>query len=621
MTAVAIEANESSSSVMSEASFATEVPEPIERPTLAKLSAGASFVPSPVTATTSPRCCNSLTRRCLSSGLARDMIFRGVVPQPDLAGDFARRGRGVARDDLDADSRLQAACDGRRDVRAHGGRDGGHRREVQPARLDRFEAVVRRGFRPRHGQRAHGAALEPEELFGDLRVLAIRGAHRAHDLRGALHTEDAAARDAAFDDRRHVFAFGREGQPVDDLRFGAQRFVVLASGAHPFEQGPFRGVADDMAFGVEERRGVQGHDLGEFPCGKRVVADQFLHVHAVLGQRAGLVGADDRHGAHRLAGVHFAHEVVGLQHPSHGHRQRQRDRHRKPFGHGHDDDGHRNHEDLQNVLRDGQPVALEQPAREDRLSEHHAEDKRRKEDAQPADQTREARQLTVEGRLLFALHGRLLRDASGFGRIAHGRYDHHAVPVRHGRAAQHRVRGIGRLGVEVGFVDRLVHLGFARERRFVDFQRYGLDQFAVGGNRLAALDVDHVARDHVASRNFADRPFAHHLHGDVVVHLVEPPETPLGVPFEPESDAGGEDDGADDAHRFGEVLVDESDDERQHGGQQEDADDRVAEFFQQQAPGRIVLRRGDDVVAVAPAAFVDLRGSQSFGVVANHRVL
>ena len=56
MTAVAIEANESSSSVMSEASFATDVPEPIESPTLAKLSAGASFVPSPVTATTSSFC-------------------------------------------------------------------------------------------------------------------------------------------------------------------------------------------------------------------------------------------------------------------------------------------------------------------------------------------------------------------------------------------------------------------------------------------------------------------------------------------------------------------------------------------------------------------------------------
>ena len=75
MTAVAIEANESSSSVMSLASFATEVPDPIERPTLAKLSAGASFVPSPVTATTSPRCCSRRTSRCLSSGRARDIIL------------------------------------------------------------------------------------------------------------------------------------------------------------------------------------------------------------------------------------------------------------------------------------------------------------------------------------------------------------------------------------------------------------------------------------------------------------------------------------------------------------------------------------------------------------------
>lgn len=79
MTAVAIEANESSSSVMSEASLATEVPEPIERPTLAKLSAGASFVPSPVTATTSPRCWSNRTRRCLSSGRARDMIFNSCT--------------------------------------------------------------------------------------------------------------------------------------------------------------------------------------------------------------------------------------------------------------------------------------------------------------------------------------------------------------------------------------------------------------------------------------------------------------------------------------------------------------------------------------------------------------
>ena len=68
---------------------------------------------------------------------------------------------------------------------------------------------------------------------------------------------------------------------------------------------------------------------------------------------------------HRFAGMHAPHEVIGLEHPPHGHGQRQRDAHGQPFGNGHHDDRHRNHEDVQHVLRDGQPVALEQPARED----------------------------------------------------------------------------------------------------------------------------------------------------------------------------------------------------------------------------------------------------------------
>ena len=68
--------NESSSRVMSLASLATEVPVPIERPTWAWLSAGASFVPSPVTATTAPFCWSSCTSRCLSMGRARLITFR-----------------------------------------------------------------------------------------------------------------------------------------------------------------------------------------------------------------------------------------------------------------------------------------------------------------------------------------------------------------------------------------------------------------------------------------------------------------------------------------------------------------------------------------------------------------
>ena len=76
ITAVAMLWNESSSSVMSLASLATEVPVPIDRPTCAWFRAGASLVPSPVTATTAPFFCSSCTRRCLSIGRARLITFR-----------------------------------------------------------------------------------------------------------------------------------------------------------------------------------------------------------------------------------------------------------------------------------------------------------------------------------------------------------------------------------------------------------------------------------------------------------------------------------------------------------------------------------------------------------------
>ena len=71
--------NESSSNVISLASLATEVPVPIESPTCAWFKAGASFVPSPVTATTAPFCWSSCTKRCLSVGRARDIIFKSIT--------------------------------------------------------------------------------------------------------------------------------------------------------------------------------------------------------------------------------------------------------------------------------------------------------------------------------------------------------------------------------------------------------------------------------------------------------------------------------------------------------------------------------------------------------------
>lgn len=77
-TAVKTEQKLSSVSTMSEAFLATSVPVmPIAKPTSALLRAGASLVPSPVTATTFPSSFSPVTSKYLSSGedLARTRNF------------------------------------------------------------------------------------------------------------------------------------------------------------------------------------------------------------------------------------------------------------------------------------------------------------------------------------------------------------------------------------------------------------------------------------------------------------------------------------------------------------------------------------------------------------------
>ena len=76
ITARPMDRNELSIMVMSDASFATLVPSPIDRPTCAAFSAGASLVPSPVTATIWLSDCKLSTKRFLSIGFARTIIFK-----------------------------------------------------------------------------------------------------------------------------------------------------------------------------------------------------------------------------------------------------------------------------------------------------------------------------------------------------------------------------------------------------------------------------------------------------------------------------------------------------------------------------------------------------------------
>ncbi len=71
-TALTMLAKLSSVSTISAVSLVTSVPVmPIATPICAAWSAGASFTPSPVIATTWPCCCNLSTMRCLCSGATR----------------------------------------------------------------------------------------------------------------------------------------------------------------------------------------------------------------------------------------------------------------------------------------------------------------------------------------------------------------------------------------------------------------------------------------------------------------------------------------------------------------------------------------------------------------------
>ncbi len=212
-------------------------------------------------------------------------------------------------------------------------------------------------------------------------------------------------------------------------------------------------------------------------------------------------------------------------------------------------------------------------------------------------------------------HRGLLGDPPRLGGVAHGRDDEAAVAVRHRRAAQHRIRRIGRLGVEALGPGRLLHLRLAREGRFIHGERHGLDQLAVRRHHLADLDEDRIAHDHLAAGNLAHGAVAQHLHGLLVVHAVQPPEAAHGVPLEDEAHARGQHQCAEDAHGFEKIALDDCDAERQQCSHEQHADQRIAELVGEETPRRILRGRSNDIDSVQAAAFGRLLRSETLKII------
>mmetsp|Transcript_14580 Transcript_14580/g.42639 ORF Transcript_14580/g.42639 Transcript_14580/m.42639 type:complete len:364 (-) Transcript_14580:1478-2569(-) len=183
---------------------------------------------------------------------------------------------------------------------------------------------------------------------------------------------------------------------------------------------------------------------------------QAHHTHRVLGQRAGLVGADGRCACHRLACVQMAHEVVVLEHALDAERQRKRDRKRQALRHRHHQHSHTRDEVVQECLHIGnihdvQPRVLEVQCVAAPVDQQH---RARGQYAKVADLLRQLVQLVhQEGAAprehLAATCGLLLGvcAASGCGQRAGGRVAEVAAAVACLRALHHHSVDLALLAV------------------------------------------------------------------------------------------------------------------------------------------------------------------------------
>ena len=284
----------------------------------------------------------------------------------------------------------------------------------------------------------------------------------------------------------------------------------------------------------------------------------FDHRHAVLRQRTCLVGTDHGRRTHRLAGMKLAHQVVFPQHPSHTQGEAHSDAHGQTLGHSHHYQRDSQHQRLQDEADDDKRLHLVGHVAESEIvnqTSHH--DKHGDGKTGIRNPATQLIQLAVEGSLhlrpfarqshatpLLAIHSRLVNHI-------------HAVALDHRTATQHTVGRIGRFGILVIVLlvgCELVLIRLTREYRFIDTQRIGHHQQAVGRQLVAALDAHHITHHHIHLRDAVHLRMsvppgaAQHLHRLCILHLIEHIKLPVGLHLKDETHTRRKQDGKEDSY-------------------------------------------------------------------------
>ena len=292
---------------------------------------------------------------------------------------------------------------------------------------------------------------------------------------------------------------------------------------------------------------LAGSVVGEFIAIGQAVEMSLVYLHFVLGERARLVGTDDRCGAHGLTSVHTAHQIVVLQHLAHTQRQRQGDAHRQTLGYRDHNQCDGKHDRLNKILGIGDKTLATAHNILNNAAQHQQS---RHDIAATGDGAPEAVKLLGKRGLNVIVNLSIAIHLAVFCLVAHAVYPHGGAALDDGAGAQQDVNGIGCLVIFKGRVMAFPCRRLASERAFVDGKVVTVDNGAIGRDSFSGFKDDDIPHHDVTPRHLGDVAITHDLDLDVIVGLIKQAEFLVGIDLYQETYQRGKHHGYEDAQGF-----------------------------------------------------------------------
>ena len=239
-----------------------------------------------------------------------------------------------------------------------------------------------------------------------------------------------------------------------------------------------------------------------------------------LRDRARLIAEKEVQAARRLDARDLSDEHVVFEHLAHVLRRDDGDHQRQTLGHGDDDDDDGEHDGVDEVMRDDEPVRtvrhdtrhIEAVVDDEALKHEGDGDRHAADVAEVADLMREVRELHLEWRVAILVRLQLARDLAVERLVAERRRAHHSVAAADDGAAEHFVR-VEEVRAFLRFLIALCRrrlcrfLRLAVQYRLIDLNR-AVANDAVRRDLVARLQQHEIAHDDLVDGNLRQRAVA-----------------------------------------------------------------------------------------------------------------